>query len=139
MISGVVAFAIVVSHTTTRFDAPSPVTYAFIVLTFSLAAIQYIRSTGIVSPARSTTRSNARVSGASCSDSGSNLLNSGSITPGARKTSTAENTTAPAHAHNHHFLGLLRIAATTPHTATLPTIIVTINSFALSPNHEAHP
>jgi hypothetical protein len=47
---GIVAFAIVVSQTTTRLDAPRPVTYAFTPVYFVLAFITNIFSGAMCSP-----------------------------------------------------------------------------------------
>ena len=42
----------VVSHITTRFEAPIPVTYALMALVFSLARMRNMRFAGIGTPAR---------------------------------------------------------------------------------------
>ena len=71
-ISSGVERATVVSHTTTRFDAPNPVTYAFSSVDLALARIRNIRSGGIAMPLRATTCSSRATNAGSVPASGSN-------------------------------------------------------------------
>src|ERR1035441_1179233 len=109
-ISSGVALATVVSHTTTRFDAPKPVTYAFKVVTLALAFIRNMRSGGIAIPPRATTCSSRPTSAGSDFESGSNLLNSGSMTYGVRNTPAMVKATATIQNHSHQRVGDLRMA-----------------------------
>src|ERR1035438_5761208 len=109
LISSGVDRATVVSQTTTRFDAPKPVTYAFSSVDFALAFIRNMRSGGIDNPPRVTTRSNCCTSAGFESASGSNLLNSGSKTYGAPQTEPIVTSTDGIQNQNHQRVGDLRI------------------------------
>src|SRR5216684_266332 len=78
--------AIVVSHSTSRFEGPNPVTYAFRLVTFWLACMKNILSGGRLTPLRATTFSNCSTNAGLRCWSGSNLLNSGSTRIGETKT-----------------------------------------------------
>src|ERR1019366_4207410 len=108
-ISAGVAAATVVSHTTTRLDAPKPVTYAFNSVDFALAFIRNIRCGGIEMPPRAATCSSCCTSAGSDCASGSNLLNSGSRTYGAAKTPTTTQAAAGIQNQNHQRVGALRM------------------------------
>ncbi len=75
--------AMVVSHTTTRFDGPKPATYAFTALSLVLASISNMRASGISSPPRFTTCEMDCTRCGCWSFRGVNLKNSGSISTGA--------------------------------------------------------
>src|ERR1700753_1895218 len=120
-ISSGVVDPIVVSHTTTRFEAPIPVTYAFGTVTFSLAFIRNIRSGGISIPPRATTFSSlATRAGFDCS-SGSNLLNSGSTHTGYTNTPKTVAAIAGIQNQNHHRRGDLPITQKNNITSNPPT------------------
>src|SRR5690348_7494570 len=129
----------VVSHTTTRFEAPSPVTYASTAFVFSLAFIRNIRSGGIFIPARWTTCSSAVTNCGSLCCSGSNLLNIGSITSGERKITENKMGSAASQKYSHHLRGLRRITAYKIHTRIIPRMKLRISPFTQSPAHELHP
>src|SRR4051812_36127207 len=100
--SSVGAILMVVSHTTTRFVAPIPVTYAFGTVSFSLAFIRYMRSGGMLVPVRATTRSRSFTSAGFVFVRGSKWLNMGSITTGITKTVMITKGIDPAQNSTHH-------------------------------------
>ena len=74
------------SQTTTRLDAPNPVTYAFTEFSFWLAFMRNIRSRGISSAPRRVTFSISDTRAGALVSSGSNSKNRGSMTKGETKT-----------------------------------------------------
>src|ERR1700675_1793961 len=101
---------IVVSQTTTRFDAPNPVTYASTSLVFSLALIRNMRSAGIGTPACFVKFSIAATSSGLVACKGSNLLNIGSMSHGLMNTMKSTTGSAANHRYSHQRRGLRRIS-----------------------------
>src|SRR5260370_39244301 len=103
------AAAIVVSHSTSRFEGPNPVTYAFRLVTFSLACMKNILSGGRLTPLRATTFSSCSTNAGLRCWSGSNLLNSGSTRIGETKTPNSTPAIVGIQNQNHQCFGDLRI------------------------------
>src|SRR5271170_4848931 len=116
-----VAAAIVVSHSTSRFEGPNPVTYAFVLVTLLLARMKNILSGGRLTPLRATTFSNCATSAGSRCCNGSNLSNSGSTTIGERKTPNNTATIVGIQNQNHQCLGDRPITQNNTITSNPPT------------------
>ena len=102
------ALASVVSQTTTRLDAPSPVTYALTDRYFELASISNIFSWGMCRPARTVTSSIFRASSGCPGASGVNRKNSGSTTSGVTKIRNTRIGSSAIQNQSHQRRGLLR-------------------------------
>src|SRR5450432_1611857 len=138
-ISSGVDLATVVSQTTTRLEAPKPVTYALSVVDLALARIRNIRSGGIAMPLRATTCSNRWTSTGLVFASGSNLLNSGSMTYGVMKTPATTQIIAGIQNQNHQRDGDLRMVQAIKSMRWLTISHSNANTFALSPSQLPQP
>src|SRR5882757_11111497 len=131
--------AIVVSHSTSRFEGPNPVTYAFRLVTFWLARMKNILSGGRLTPLRATTFSNCSTNTGLCCWSGSNLLNSGSTTIGERKTPNNTPAMVGIQNQNHQCFGDRRITQNSIITRSAPTNHVRKKLFTRSHAQLPHP
>src|SRR5262249_11302634 len=107
-VCGIVAFAIVVSHTTTRFEAPRPETYALTELYLVLAFIANMRSGGMGSPARTVTLSIACARSGCAGASGVNSKKSGSTASGVTKRRKTRTGGGASQNQSHQRRGLWR-------------------------------
>src|SRR5882757_9054653 len=124
--------AMVVSQSTSRFDGPNPVTYAFRLVTFWLACMKNILSGGRLTPVRATTFSNCFTKAGLRCWSGSNLLNSGSTTIGEIKTPNSTPAIVGIQNQNHQCFGDLRITRNSTIVSREPTNHVSRKLFARS-------
>src|SRR5712691_12896888 len=134
-----VAAAIVVSHSTSRFEGPNPVTYAFRLVTFWLACMKNILSGGRLTPLRATTFSNCCTSAGLRCWSGSNLLNSGSTRIGETKTPNNTPAIVGIQNQNHQCFGDLRITQNSTIASSEPTNHVSRKPFTRSQAQLPHP
>src|SRR4030081_3310267 len=134
-----VAAAIVVSHSTRRFEGPNPVTYAFRLVTFWLAFMKNILSGGRLTPLRATPFSNCSTNAGLRCWSGSNLLNSGSTTIGETNTPNSTPAIVGIQNQNHQCFGDLRITQNSTMVIREPTNHVSRKLFARSQAQLPHP
>src|SRR5437660_7939367 len=132
-------FCKVVSQITTRFDAPNPVTYALMAFVFWLATIRKMRSGGIGTPAWFVSFWMVVTNSGWSLLSGSNLLNSGSITNGVITITPRRIRTAGNQKYNHQRRGLRRITANRISTRTIPNPVLRNSPLLQSQNHELQP
>src|SRR5271156_4566894 len=129
----------VVSQSTSRFEGPNPVTYAFNPVTFWLARIKNILSGGKLIPLRATTRSNCWTSAGCAVCSGSKLLNSGSTRIGERKIPNSTAAIVGIQNQNHHRSGDLRMIQKSTMTSSPVTSHEIKKLFAQSKTQLPHP
>src|ERR1700733_12613604 len=119
----------VVSHSTSRFEGPNPVTYAFMLVTFWLARMKNILSGGKFTRLRATTFSSCATNAELVCCNGSNLLNSGSTRIGEIKTPNNTPAIAGIQNQNHQCFGDLPITQNNIITSSEPTNHVSRNPF----------
>src|SRR5437660_9134564 len=123
----------------TRFDAPNPVTYALRAFVFLLAAIRNTRSGGMETPACFVSFSIAATRSGCSLLSGSNLLNSGSMTRGVITISPRRIRTAGNQKYSHQRRGLRCITANRIKTRTIPNAKLRHSPLVQSQNHDPQP